>query len=738
MNKKTKYLLLYIFIFGSFYCFSQSQKVINKIDSLHAVLIKLNTSSSELTPTIEGESAGIGIDTTRINTLNALAWELKNFNPDTAIILSTQALKIAEKLPASSDEQHKQQQRLIALSCHELGVFYYFKGNYPVSLDFNFKALKIRESLNNQKGVAALLGNIGAVYDHQGNYPQALNYYFKALKIDEELGHKAGICRHLGNIGLIYFYQKDYSKALDYYFKGLKIAAELNDKAVIAPHLSNIGDVYSEQGDYGKAVDYYLKALKIAEELGDKSGIALTFGNIGANYAKQADAAELKNDVAASDSLYTKAFDYYFKSLKIAEELGDKDAITRNIADIGTLYISLKKFKEAEQYLQKARILADTVGALDYIAGIENSMSELYEKINQPAKALEHYKKYITIKDSIYNEENTKKSIRSEMNFEFEKKQAIQKAEQEKTNAITREEKEKQRIILILVSCFLIIVIAFAGFMYNRWRLTQKQKVIIEKQKEKIIDSINYAQLIQQGILMEESEIWKILPNSFIYYQPKDIVSGDFYWCSALDDKIIIAAIDCTGHGVPGAFMSMIGNTLLNQIVNEKQITTPSEILRLLHMGVYKALHQEKDGVLSGDGMDIALCCVDHKNKLLQYAGAQNPLYIITNGEIDIIKADIQTIGGISKKKNSSEVEYTNHTVAIKEGMNMYIFTDGYMDQFGSKNRKKFGTRNFTDLLLQNQQLNMSEQKQMIASAHQSWRENMPQTDDILVMGIKL
>ncbi len=762
INKKIKYLLAYIiFICASFCSFAQPQEVINKIDSLRSVLNKFNTiSSSEFTPTIEGESAGIGIDTTRVNTLNALAWELKNINPDTAIILSKQALKIAEKLSASSDEQHKLQQRLIAIACHELGVFYYFKGNYPLSLDFFFKALKIRESLNNKERTAATLGNIGNVYDHQGNYPQALNYHFKALKIDEELGNKAGICRHLGNIGLIYSNQKDYAKALDYYFKGLKIANELNDKSMIAPHISNIGGVYSEQGNYSKALDYYFKALKIAEEQGNRSGITLTYTNIGTAYDKQARAAELEHDFAASDSLYRNAFDYYSKALEISEELGDKDGITLNLCNMGSLYISLKKFKEAELYLQKARILADTVGALGYIAAIENSMSELYEKTNQPEKALEHYKKYITARDSIYNEENTKKSVRSEMNFEFETKQATQKAEQEKADAIAREEKEKQKVILILISCFLIIVLVFAGFMFNRWRLTQKQKAIIEKQKEKIVDSINYAQHIQQSILIEEKEIQKMLPNSFIYFQPKDIVSGDFYWFSgsqpdsyrvpasgselpapnpiAIGHQLIIAAVDCTGHGVPGAFMSMIGNTLLNQIVNEKHVTKPSEILRLLHIGVYEALHQEKNGALSGDGMDIALCCIDFKNKQLQYAGAQNPLYIITGNETTIINADRQTIGGISRKKNSSEVEYTNHTITIKEGMNMYIFTDGYMDQFGSKNRKKFGTQQFTDLLLNNQHLTMQEQKQIIASAHQNWKEAVTQTDDILVLGIKL
>ncbi len=303
-----------------------------------------------------------------------------------------------------------------------------------------------------------------------------------------------------------------------------------------------------------------------------------------------------------------------------------------------------------------------------------------------------------------------------------------------KATTVIREEKEKVELANVEISEQKEIA-ELANIEIS------KQKEIVEKQKEKIIDSITYAQLIQQSILMEESEIQNYLPDSFIYFQPKDIVSGDFYWCNKIDDKIILAVVDCTGHGVPGAFMSMVGNTLLNQIVNEKRITTPSEILRLLNLGVCELLHQTKNRTLSRDGMDIALCCIDSKNNTLQYAGAHNPLYILSDNNIEIIKADIHGIGGagmIRELLDPLKKEFTNHVIPLKKGISIYLFTDGYWDQFGGKDRKKFGKIKFNELILSNQHLSMQKQKEHFAAAHTEWKGNTTQIDDILVIGVKL
>ena len=671
-------------------------------------------------------------DTNKVNHLNNLCREYGNIRKiDTALRTGNEALALAQKLNFKKG---------IASSYQEMGTAYLYQTNYNKALENWHEALKIVEELKNKRAMPFLLGNIGFVYNNQGNYPKALDYHLKALKVAEEIGNKRGIASILSNIGEAYFNQADYRKSLDYFFKSLKIAEKIGNQYNLSTALCNIGEVYLIQKNYPKACDYYLKGLKAAQELGDKNIIAIAFSMLGGVFDEQKD--------------YSKALDYYFKALNMAEKGGDKNIIANTQSFIGSLYLKIGKFKESEQYLKSAIAMDDSIGASDGLRQTEKSLSELYDTIGRYKEALIFYKKSIALKDSIYSQENKKQLIRKEMNFEFDKKEAATKAEHDKEMAVAEAEKKKQQIVIWSVIGGLFLVIVFAGFVYRSLRITRKQKSIIElqknevdkqkeiveKQKEKIVESITYSQRIQQSILMEESEVQNYLPECFIYFQPKDIVSGDFYWCSKTDDKIIIAAVDCTGHGVPGAFMSMIGNTLLNQIVNEKHITKPSEILHYLNLGVYEALHQKKDGALSDDGMDIALCTIDYKNNEIQYAG-QNPLYILSDGKIEVIKGDIYSIGGggmIAKIHDPLKKVFANHVIPIKKGMSIYLSTDGYMDQFGGSDRKKYGAQRFKDLLSNNLHLNMQQQKELMVSAHAEWKGNTPQIDDVLVIGIRL
>ncbi len=613
-------------------------------------------------------------------------------------------------------------------------------GDFEKGLNIGAEALELAQKLDFKNGIAQTNNNIGNIYLGKADYPRALEYYLKALKLDEVQKNKKGLTNCLGNIGNVYWIQGDYPKALDYYLKALKVAEELKEKKVISRHLGNIGNVYIQLHDFPKTLDYYFKALKLDEELKNKNGVARHFSNIGVVYMDQAD--------------YPKALQCFLKVLNMKEELGDKNGVANTLGNIGSLYTKTGKFKEAEKYLKKAIAIDEAIGSLDYLMQTEEYLSNLYDSIGRYKESLIYYKKSIALKDTLFSQENKKQLIRKEMNFEFDKKETATKAEHDKEMAVAEAEKKKQKIIIWSVIAGLLLVIVFAGFVFRSLRITRKQKNIIEfqknevdkqkeiveKQKEKIVDSITYAQRIQQSILMEESEIQKYLPECFIYFQPKDIVSGDFYWCSKVIDKIIIAAVDCTGHGVPGAFMSMIGNTLLNQIVNEKHITKPSEILRHLNLGVYEALHQKKDGAISDDGMDIALCCIDYKNNEVQFAG-QNPLYVLSDRKIEVIKGDIYGIGGggmMAKMHDPLKKVFANHVIPLKKGMSIYLSTDGYLDQFGGSDRKKFGTQRFKDLLLNNLHLNMQKQKELIASAHDEWKGRTVQIDDVLVIGIEI
>lgn len=267
----------------------------------------------------------------------------------------------------------------------------------------------------------------------------------------------------------------------------------------------------------------------------------------------------------------------------------------------------------------------------------------------------------------------------------------------------------------------------------------EEQKKLIEKKNEKITDSINYAKHIQESLLQSEDEIAKHLPEFFIYYRPKDIVSGDFYWFTQHQDKTIIAVADCTGHGVPGAFMSMIGTILLNEIVNDLNYTNPGTILDELHKRVYASLQQDVAVNTVQDGMDIAVCVINKKEKTFEFAGAQHSLYIVSNNQLQIIKADIRSIGGGMKYlKKGKEKGFETHHIPINQAMTIYMFSDGYTDQFGGHEKRKFGSGLLKELLLSitNQPLNM--QKELLHQNIEKWKGDVQQTDDILVVGLKI
>lgn len=298
---------------------------------------------------------------------------------------------------------------------------------------------------------------------------------------------------------------------------------------------------------------------------------------------------------------------------------------------------------------------------------------------------------------------------------------------------------------LFYALCILVIIGGFWGFVkYRTSSIKRENKILEEKVEERtqelaqknkdITSSIQYAKRIQLAILPPLEQIFKYFPQSFVLYKPKDIVSGDFYWFGVKDGKKIIAAVDCTGHGVPGAFMSMIGHNLLNQIISENGITEPDEILNSLHRGVQAALKQGTNVVDTSDGMDVALCCIDSKNDTLEFAGAYRPLFIVNGKKFEKIEADKSPIGG---SQLDADRKFTSHKIKINKGDTFYMASDGYADQFGGEKGKKFMVKRFNELMLAMQPQSMEEQCKTLDSTFESWRGTYQQIDDILVIGIR-
>lgn len=710
---------------------------ISKIDSLKVAL--LNSKA----------------DTNKVKNLNDLSWELKNQNPDSSIALAKQALLLAEKLNWKKG---------IAQAYHLIGLSYYFKSDYNYALLYYNKAIEEciaveKESKQNSEILnlkSKTMGYIGLIYSNQNNILKALDYYFEALKIDERSGNKIGVARHLGNIGIIYFQQNKIDKALEYYLKALKMAEETNYKLLQANTLGNLGLLYSDQGDKFNALDYFFKALKMADENGYKQLQANTLSNIGELYLKRGNLSQ--------------ALDHFFIALKLKNELGDKRECAITLHSIGLTYTKQKQFKEAEKYLLRSAALSDSLENYNLQMESYGSLADLYSVTNRWEKAFESFQVYDRFKDSVLSERKQKDITRKEMDFEYAKKAAadsIKNSEEKKIIAaelLARDEQLKRESVqLYALYGGLALLFVFGGFMYNRFRISKKQNQIIQLQKieveeqrdaarkeremadeqrnlveeknKEILDSITYAKRLQEAILPPQKVVKEFFEDSFILYKPKDIVAGDFYFFEVTPDTIFAAAADCTGHGVPGALVSVVCSNALQRCVKEFNLKKPGEILDKTRELVLETF--TKSGQDVKDGMDISLVAFQRKtkgkNSVLYWSGANNPFWYIKNGQHNEIKANKQTVG-----KTDSPLPFTTHTVELSKGDSFYLFTDGYADQFGGPKRKKFKYQQLEELLLNNHHRSMEDQNALLESTFEEWRGDLEQLDDVCMIGIKI
>jgi serine phosphatase RsbU (regulator of sigma subunit) len=584
--------------------------------------------------------------------------------------------------------------------------------------------------------LASALNNIGFIHYNQGDIPLALEYYHKNLKIQEEINDKKGMAQSYNNIGGIQLKQGDIPLALEYYHKSLKIRKEINDKRGMATTYNNIGYIHDEKEDLPFALEFYRKGLKIQEEIKDKNGMAQSYNNIGSIHKEQGN--------------IPLALEFFHKSLKIKEEIKDKEGMVATYLNMTNIQLKKGMLNAAQVTGLKGLNLAKEIGYPNTISIASRVLSEVYEQQGKGMDALEMHKLFVMMKDSVNNEASQKASAQQQAKYEYEKQKVIDDAEHDKLLAIEQEEKEKQQIITGATAGGLGLVVVFLIFVFNRLRVTKKQKLVIQEQKQEveqqkevveaahyeleeknqeIIDSITYAKRIQSAILPPVKLVKEYLKESFILYKPKDVVAGDFYWMEHEDGKVIFAAADCTGHGVPGAMVSVICNNALNRSVREYGLTKPGEILTKTREIVIQEFEKSEEDVK--DGMDIALCSLEG-NKL-QYAGAHNPLWVIRKAKIIETKANKQPIG-----KFDNPEPYTTHSFDLQKGDSIYIFSDGYVDQFGGEKGKKFKAKAFRELLLSIQGKEMEMQKTIIDEAFETWKGSLEQIDDVCVIGVRI
>ena len=575
-------------------------------------------------------------------------------------------------------------------------------GDISSALELYHQSLNINQGLNNKVGMSITFNDLGTIYFNQGEVNKALEYFEKSLNIQHEVGDKLGEANSLNNIGLIYKSSGDISKALNYYNKSLVIQKEIGNKASEAVTLSNIGSAYNVLNDDSKSMLYLNKAIALQEEINDKSGISATLNIIARLLEKQ--------------GKYDDALRYATRGLAISKELGYPENISENA-------IILKK---------------------------------IYHHQKNPVKELEMYELYVHMKDSITNEKNRRSSIRSQFRYEYEKMAAADSVRVSEEKKITDAQLKQEKTQRFALYGGLALVALFAAFMFNRFRVTQKQKNIISQQKEEvelqrheaefqkelvqekqkeIIDSITYAKRLQNAILPPTDYIKKHLSDNFVYYKPKDIVAGDFYWMHISDDKVFIAAADSTGHGVPGAMVSIVCSNALDKSVKEFGLTDSGKILDKTRELVLETF--SKSGEEIKDGMDISFLCIDKQQEKITWSGANNHLCYIRKNENAVaelieVKGDKQPIGNSDQRK-----PFTTHTIDFEKGMLCYLMTDGYADQFGGEKGKKFKYKKLKELLLANCALDLEKQKEILNQHFHNWKGNLDQVDDVTIIGIK-
>ncbi|MBK8807610.1 MAG: tetratricopeptide repeat protein [Bacteroidales bacterium] len=659
----------------------------------------------------------------------------KQNNYDKALALLTEALAMREK------SKNKQ---TIAYTLNAIGNFYLQLKIYDKAREYYSKALNLRQEENDKVAIAATYGNIGTVHKDLENYDKALEYFQKSLDLRRELDNKEEMALSLNNIGSLFWKQKKYKEALDYYKMSLELRLKVGDRKAIANSYKNLGILYKDMGNFSNALQNYENALAINMDLQDMKEIAYLLNLKGNMYRKNTD--------------YEKSFSYYQSSLETYKQIADTVGMALIAQNLGESYMENKQNEKAIEFLLRSVFYAEKVKLKSVTQNAYQALATIYESKNDYKNSLLYFKKHTALRDSIQSD----MSKRRIAEIEFESDIKLKDKEIEKKELINSENQVKiaqQRILIIISLIVIILVIVFSILLYLQFSQKkaafklldeknaqlgfantelEKKNLELAEKNEKITDSITYAKKIQQAILPSEKKIKEIFPQSFIFYHPKEIVSGDFYWFEKKGSKVFYAAVDCTGHGVPGAFMSMIGNTLLNEIINEKHETNPAEILTQLDAGVIKALKQDDFSTdRQEDGMEISLLCYDIENNTLQFAGANHKLLIVKNGELIQIAGDIFPIGGMVAIKNRKNAKFTFQNITIEEGMSVYMCSDGFIDQFGSEKDERYTSTRLNKLLVEINKEYMNEQYTTLSKHFDDWKGNRRQIDDVLIIGIK-
>ncbi|MBN2663225.1 MAG: SpoIIE family protein phosphatase [Bacteroidales bacterium] len=645
-----------------------------------------------------------------------------------------------------SDEIDKEKYEISSQWIFQLGNLYYqYKNDFKNAIKYLNLAYEKAKDENRDIQIYYECW-LGYIYSSMGEHEKARKHLLNSI----ETAENKEIIKYLPFAYLVYAFElrnaDELDKAITYFTKSYEKSSEINDSTYIHVALHEIGNIYTMTGQYDLAIDYHKKALLIREKMNAPAYLMYSYNDIA-------------NDYFYMDSINT-AIEYYQKAEYIAKNTNDKYVLFAILAGLANCHSYINDYDKEAYYLSEMLIIADELKIKSLYKDLYQQLYLHNKVLKQYPEALQFLELAVLYKDSVSSEE-----IQKNLNDLDKKYESVKK---DKELIENQSYMQKQRMIIVFTIIGLFIFAVFIIIVLRQYRQkkeafdkleTQNQEIlqqneeiqsqaehleqanieitnqknIIEKSHHQITASINYAKRIQEAILPKNDLIKMLIPEHFILYLPRDIVSGDFYFIKLYKNKLFITAADCTGHGVPGAFMSMLGFALINELIRKPEIQNPAQLLDELRNQIKTSLQQTGKFDEANDGLDIALLSIDIETNVLNFAGANNPLFLFRNNELVVYKADRMPIGIYIKEK-----PFTNQIVELKKDDILYVFSDGFVSQFDDKKNETFKIKRFKELLTKIHQKSLSEQKEILEEELSNWKGSNLQTDDILVIGIKI
>ncbi len=643
-------------------------------------------------------------------------------------------------IPAHNYFRKKNQLESELESAFILGAAYLTSSNYDSTIYLCETYIPVAKRIKAKKTLTSFYLLKGRSLTQKGELNTATELLQHCLDLSKEINYTTNIYQSLLALSSIY-QELNTAFSLNYLNQAYKLIDKLSLEAKNSLYTA-FGNTYRNIGKYDSALYFYNKNISLINKDVDKMHYGAMVGNIGNVYLDM--------------GRYDEALEKQFESLKYFKMTSDSLDIEIALGTIADIYLKKGQHKLALDYYNRATSMSLRLGFKEELIYNYTGLYQCYEQIGDFKEAYKAYKLFHLYNDSVRNVEMTKKLTEQELNYRFDNQKKEQKLIQKAKDDLTAEQIKRQRFTIyaglsggVVLLIFLIVSVRNSNI---RKRINKQlelshteinqQKNVIEHKNREITDSIMYASRIQQGILPDTEEIKNLLPSSFLFYRPRDIVSGDFYWMKKLngsekvgfDDMVGVVVADCTGHGVPGAFMSFIGSTILNQTLNNKKVDGPAAALNYLNEQLPLTLKSKIKSGQINDGMEAGICVINKTKNKLHFAGANLNLIHIRNGVVIEIKGDKHSIGlNIEQQKT-----FTDNEIQLEKGDCIYMFSDGYPDQFGGEKGKKYKYKNLLNFLNANSNLSAEEQLQKLSDNFDSWKRNLEQLDDVLLFGLKV